>query len=131
MPEFALYLIPLAVGVLGFGLGRFTASGAARARELESHLEDMRKDNERLRTELDASRSAQEHYRDGVADHFVGTADRLRDLALQYRAVYDHLAEGARELCPERFAAIESPMETDLLIGPSAPDDADDVPQDG
>ncbi len=118
--DLALYLIPLGVGVAGFLLGRLTASHAARARELETQLESARKEGERARSELEAVLASQEQYRGEVADHFVGTADRLRDLALQYRAVYDHLALGARDLCPERFEAIESPMETDLLTSVSS-----------
>ena len=113
--DLALYLIPLAVGLGGFLLGRFTAPGATRARELANELEINRKEHERACAELEAAHSSEQHYRGAVADHFVGTADRLRDLALQYRSVFDHLADGAKDLCPDRFDAIGSPLQTDLL----------------
>lgn len=111
----ALYLAPFAAALVGFLLGRLTASHAARARQLEAELEGALKEGERLAAELAAIREEQTRYRSEVADHLVGTADRMRDLALQYRAVYDHLADGARSLSPESFEAVESPMQTDLL----------------
>jgi uncharacterized membrane-anchored protein YhcB (DUF1043 family) len=127
--EIVLYLAPFAGLLVGFGLGRLTAPGAAQARRLQAELEGALKDGERVGAELAASREEQAVYRGQVSDHMVGTVDRLRDLALQYRAVYDHLAEGAQDLCPERFAAIQDPMDTDLLTegfaGPDAAEPAD------
>jgi len=130
--EIVLYLAPFAGLILGFGLGRVTAPGAARARRLQAELEGALKDGERVRAELAASREEQAAYRGQVSDHMVGTVDRLRDLALQYRAVYDHLAGGAQHLCPERFAAIQDPMDTDLLTagaGPPAGADGAEAPE--
>jgi len=127
--EIVLYLAPFAALIAGFALGRLTAQGAVQARRLQAELEGALKDGERARAELAASREEQAAYRGQVSDHMVGTVDRLRDLALQYRAVYDHLAEGAQDLCPERFAAIQNPMDTDLLTeaaGASAGPDAAD-----
>ncbi len=119
--DIVLYLAPFAALIAGFALGRLTASHASRARQLESELEVARKDAERIFGELEALREEQTRYQGQVSEHIVGTADRMRDLALQYRAVYDHLAEGARELCPDRFEALGSPMETDLLTTETPP----------
>ena len=118
--EIALYAAPFVALLAGFALGRLTARDAARARRLEAELEGALKESERARAELAATREEQTAYRGQVSDHMVGTVDRLRDLALQYRAVYDHLAAGAQELCPERFPAIQSPMDTDLLTEASS-----------
>lgn len=127
--EIVLYLAPFAALLVGFALGRLTSQGEAQARRLQAELENALKDGERTRAELAASREEQASYRVQVSDHMVGTVDRLRDLALQYRAVYDHLAVGAQELCPERFDAIQSPMDTDLLTetagAPAGPKDAE------
>ena len=72
----------------GLGLAAFGArQNAARLREAERAL--------------DATREELEQYRHRVAEHFDGTSKLLHDLTLQYRAVYEHLAEGAQSLCPE------------------------------
>jgi uncharacterized membrane-anchored protein YhcB (DUF1043 family) len=34
---------------------------------------------------------------------------------VQYRAVYEHLAEGAQALCPEAFQALRSSLEAPAL----------------
>jgi uncharacterized membrane-anchored protein YhcB (DUF1043 family) len=67
------------------------------------------------REELASAREGHEQYRGKVADHFVGTSERLRELTLQYRAVYNHLAEGAGELCPEGFQKLEGGLGLDAL----------------
>jgi uncharacterized membrane-anchored protein YhcB (DUF1043 family) len=74
--------------VLGALLARSgSRRDAARARQLE----------EELRTAQDEHR----RYRTQVSEHFGETSKRLRDLTLQYKSVYEHLADGARALCPE------------------------------
>ncbi len=60
---------------------------AARARELEEQLRSSEAEHTR--------------YRGQVSEHFSETSRRLRDLTLQYKSVYEHLADGARTLCPE------------------------------
>jgi outer membrane murein-binding lipoprotein Lpp len=98
-----------------FAAGRRTGRGSARARELEVVVEDLRKDHECALSEHEAARHelkrAQrelDRYRDDVNDHFAGTSELLRELTLQYRAVYDHLAQGAALLCPDDAPALES-----------------------
>jgi len=60
---------------------------AARARQLEEELRSAEAEHGR--------------YRAQVSEHFGETSRRLRDLTLQYKSVYEHLADGARALCPE------------------------------
>jgi uncharacterized membrane-anchored protein YhcB (DUF1043 family) len=105
----------LAGVVLGFLIGRRSSAARARARQLEGALEELRKEQERAQAEIQAGREKLDRYRGKVADHFAGTSERLRDLTLQYRAVYNHLAEGAGELCPEGFEKLEGGLGLDAL----------------
>ncbi len=90
----------LLASVVGFAAGRRTGSGATQIKELTGALDDAR-------AEADGARSELDRYRGSVADHFADTSEKLRDLTLQYRSVYDHLAAGAEELCPEGFQQLE------------------------
>ena len=128
--------ILFAGAALGLLFGRRTSAVRARARELEAELEELRKEHELAQAEIRAGREdlarAQaeirqgrdevartregfESYRGKVADHFVGTSERLRELTFQYRAIYNHLAEGAVELCPEGFEKLEGGLGLDAL----------------
>ena len=59
-----------------------------------------------IQTEFDA-------YRESVAGHFQQTAVQFQNLGEQYKALYEHLAEGAQSLC-------DTPTGTDA-IGFSTP----------
>lgn len=78
--------------LLGLILARGGKGARARARRLEKEL--------RQAQELLAS------YQDQVAKHFVQTSGLFGDLTRQYTAVWDHLAQGARDLCAERVPAL-------------------------
>lgn len=74
--------------LIGLSIGRRRARDTAeRARDLEDRLQLAEDEMNRYRSE--------------VSEHFGQTSKLLRDLTLQYRNVYEHLAEGARSLCPE------------------------------
>ena len=45
----------------------------------------------------------------------MGTSERLRELTFQYRAIYNHLAEGAVDLCPEGFEKLDGGLGLDAL----------------
>ncbi len=89
-------VLGLALFVLGVVVGLLAARGGegarAQARRLEEELAEVR---ERLAG-----------YEDQVAKHFAQTSELFRDLTRQYTAVWDHLAEGSRELCAERVPAL-------------------------
>ncbi|MAE94105.1 MAG: hypothetical protein CL910_05540 [Deltaproteobacteria bacterium] len=106
-PEVAL-LVLLAGMLLTFWLGRRTSEGRAQVRELEGALEDARAERERVEGELGT-------YKGRVADHFAETSQKLHDLTLQYRAVYDHLAVGASDLCPESLEKLDGGLGLDAL----------------
>ena len=115
-------VIGLAVGGM---LGRRANRVRSYARGLEQKLEEQRLAQERLaaeaqaaRDELKRRRQEAEAYRGQVSEHFGDTSKLLRELTLQYRAVYEHLAEGARDLCAEGSIPLEVGLpESPLLPG--------------
>jgi len=115
----AFALVGLGVGVL---LGRRSSEGAARARALETELDVERSARARALEEkraaleeLERARADAEAYRVRVVDHFYGSSEQLRALAVQYRALYDHLASGAQALCPESVPALRERLEVPAL----------------
>ncbi|RLL50990.1 DUF1043 family protein [Mariprofundus sp. EBB-1] len=58
-----------------------------------------RKGNKHLETELAASREELNKYRSEVTNHFQKTAFKVNALTENCRNVYEHLAQGAQELC--------------------------------
>ena len=113
-PGFWLLVVAAVAAGLGFAFGRIGGPAARRARALERALAEER-------ASLDKLRGAYEAYRKRVADHFGETSERLHDLTLQYRAVYEHLAKGATELCPEGFSKLEGGLGLDALPEEIAP----------
>jgi uncharacterized membrane-anchored protein YhcB (DUF1043 family) len=98
----------LAALAVGFAIGRGSSATARQAQALERELRAERGAHEKTR---DASAT----YKQQVSDHFSETSERLHDLTLQYRSVYEHLAKGANELCPEGFAKLEGGLGLDAL----------------
>ncbi len=75
----------LVIGVaLGLIAGIFVLPAAGRARRLQAEIEALRGDHDR--------------YQRSVTDHFQTTAVLVGDLTSSYKAVYEHLASGARTL---------------------------------
>src|SRR5699024_10956259 len=61
--------------------------------------------------ERDEAHNKLNHYRDEVDHHFLETAELVNDLTQSYRAVHQHLSQGAHGLCSEagrRKAAAKS-----------------------
>jgi hypothetical protein len=112
----AFWVALLVAVALGFALGRGTGANARKLRALESDLDAEQRAHLRTRSESEA-------YRKQVTDHFAETSERLHDLTLQYRSVYEHLAKGASELCPEGFAKLEGGLGLDAL-----PEEAAEAP---
>ena len=55
-------------------------------------------------------------YREGVDAHFVKTAELFKDLTDQYRDVYQHMAQGADQLCSDEVKTLQSDLaKTGLL----------------
>ena len=106
--EIGIGIALLIVGVVAGALLGGSRASRARIRTLEAELAQA---NERLAG-----------YRDQVEKHFSQTSDLFGELTRQYRQVWDHLSEGARELCSDR-AAIGRGFGPPLLL-----DSADDAP---
>lgn len=121
-------LAALAVGVAGgVILGRRSGRAWSRIVELEATAERLEKERESAQAELVAgreelarTREGFERYRGRVGEHFAGTSDLLRELTLQYRAVYDHLAQGAGALCPEALEQISQGLDREAIPGAAA-----------
>jgi uncharacterized membrane-anchored protein YhcB (DUF1043 family) len=113
-PGLWLLVVAAAAAGIGFALGRIGGASARRARALQLALAEERAAHDKDRSEYEA-------YRKRVTDHFSETSERLHDLTLQYRSVYEHLAKGASELCPEGFSKLEGGLGLDALPEESAP----------
>lgn len=123
-PEITLVLVSIAGGAFaGIFVGRLTGKTAAQVRELEATVEELHKECECRSAEIQAAkdeiqrrRQEIEDYRGRVAQHFSGSADRFRDMVLQYRDLFDHLADGARELCPDGLVTLEGGVDLPALL---------------
>jgi hypothetical protein len=120
----ALVAFPLLGLGIGFLLGRRSSEAAERARSLEAELDAQRAVLEQVQAEklaaqgdLASARAEAEGYREKVVQHFYGTSDQLRSLTLRYRELFEHLAEGARELCPEASSSLQAGLEAPALGG--------------
>ncbi len=111
----------LALGaLLGWLFGRRSGEHAARVRALQRELESAREEHGR--------------YRAQVGEHFGRTSDLLRRMTLQYRAVYDHLAEGARSFSPDGSSALaggleEAPLPLEAGAGGVSLEDLEPLPE--
>jgi len=140
---FAPYLIPAAAAVVALALGILIGRrGRPRDRERIEELEvrvDAREGQiaqlEAARAELEARTATAEQereqavselsgYQAEVVSHFRQTSDLLREMTLQYRSIYQHLAQGAETLCPEGALRIEPTAPMEGLPGAGADDGA-------
>lgn len=71
--------------LIGLAYGRSETTSRQREYALEAQLRQQQQELEK--------------YREQVARHFMQTADLLHTLTANYRAVYEHLADGAQTLC--------------------------------
>jgi uncharacterized membrane-anchored protein YhcB (DUF1043 family) len=83
-----------------------------------------------LEEELGQARGELDGFHAEVEKHFGQTSDLFRDLTRQYTALYAHLAEGARELCPERVPELGRGLAGPLLAAaePASESPADEPP---
>jgi len=74
------------VGVLvGLGIARFVLPGTRKIKRLEAEIEQLRREHG--------------EYRGRVNSHFHKTAELIGNMTASYKAVYDHLSDGAQTLC--------------------------------
>jgi len=129
------YLIPAATALaglfLGIVFGRTSRRAQQRVEELEVRVSEREARIAQLaasRAELEARLATAEQERDEASDalasyqqevvgHFNQTSDLLKQMTLQYRNIYEHLAQGAEALCPDGSLALESHAPIDSLPG--------------
>jgi hypothetical protein len=111
--------VTFAIGIL---IGRLTGNNRREVNELKATLEATGKERELAQASVDAAkdeikrtRDELDRYRGDVVEHFTGTSQLLRDLTHQYRAVYDHLATSASNLCPEGSVSFLESLQTEKL----------------
>lgn len=84
MLEVVALLLGIGIGALGTWL---LMRGVSRAQQLEDELHA-------LQSEYDA-------YKASVSGHFTQSAELFEELTDRYKAVYQHLAQSATQLCPD------------------------------
>ncbi|MFN2349230.1 MAG: YhcB family protein [Thioalkalivibrio sp.] len=114
----------IAVGIVGYLLGRRSSPG-------RQHLESLEADLERQRHELS-------EYRQSVNAHFEKTASLFTNMAGSYRDLYDHLSESygrladapAQRMLPDRPGALlEGKPGDNAPVSPSTPEPEVDTAQ--
>ena len=81
----------LAIGVvIGVVFANRLGTSPARVQELENQIRQLKQDHS--------------DYRDDVSDHFRMTAELVQHMTESYRDVYQHLANGAQDLCSSEVA---------------------------
>jgi len=131
-------LIPGAAGLAGLLLGILFARLGRRERRRVEELEVRVSEREArilqvegARAELAARLATAEQERDEageqlasyqqeVAGHFSQTSDLLKEMTLQYRNIYQHLAQGAEALLPDGALRIETHAPIDGLVPSTA-----------
>lgn len=75
----------ISVCIIAFFIGRLTSK--------------EREDRKRLELALEESREELKNYRSEVTSHFQETAHKFNVLTENYRSIYEHMAQGAQNLC--------------------------------
>ncbi len=78
----------------------------------------------KLQEELERVQGEFDDHRGRVNAHFQKTSDLFHGMTKQYRAVYDHLAEGAQSLCSEELQTPQLEIPETRLVGTHGPETA-------
>jgi uncharacterized membrane-anchored protein YhcB (DUF1043 family) len=107
-----LWLTGIGFLAVGIALGYFVAgrvnNNPTKIGELEQQLQDLQR--------------SQSRYRDEVSEHFSTTAELVQQMTDSYRDVYQHLANGAQELCSGEVASKLLPASSEVVFGPPQPE---------
>jgi len=68
-----------------------------------------------------------QEYREHVQEHFTKTSDLFQSLTVQYRELYDHLANGAQDLCEPAPGTPMLGISDKGLLPQAAPEGASDA----
>jgi len=97
-------LILISICAIAFFIGRLTGKG--------------REDNQRLEMELEQSKAELKNYRSEVTSHLQESAHRMNALTENYRNVYEHLAQGAQDLCDKKDAPqLMNDLKSNSMLG--------------
>ena len=99
----------LSIGVLigiaaGFYFSILNGSEKKRLQELEAKLKE--------------AENQMSGYKQNVTDHFVTTSNLINNMTDSYRAIYDHMSDGAKTLCSQSL--LDSPASQYQLDIPEA-----------
>lgn len=90
-----IWLVALGCFAVGVVLGGVFATrlpgNPGRVKELEAQIQQLQTEHEQYRTE--------------VSEHFGTTAELVQQMTQSYRDVYQHLAQGAQQLCSHEVAS--------------------------
>ncbi len=101
---------------LGIGLIVGIIAGLYFAR-----LDDFsNKQKNALQQKLDAAEQQLKAYHTQVAEHFLKTASLVKSMTESYKAVHEHLALGARELCGNQVTVAQLEMPANRLLDNTA-----------
>ncbi len=127
-------MIPFALGGLALGLAIGILIGRSFSSSARSRVKELQRELDRAETELHT-------YRSTVGQHFSETGDLLKNLALNLCDTYEHIAEGARVLCPDEIKTLRpghaaeelllagSPsVDTETPVAPLETDEGQDAP---
>jgi uncharacterized membrane-anchored protein YhcB (DUF1043 family) len=87
-------ILGIAAVAIGFLIGRTSSDAVKRSTQLDQELRDAREELDR--------------YRNRVVEHFSTTADLVNRMTADYRAVYEHLAQGAHQLAGSQVPRLEA-----------------------
>ena len=88
--------------VIGTVFTRQLGTDAARVKELEEKIANIMESHD--------------EYRESVSEHFNVTSDLINQMTGKYRDVYEHLANGAQDLCSAKVAEKLLPIEPDAVF---------------
>lgn len=92
--NWGISIITFAFGLgIGFLIAYLVMPRSGRIKELED--------------ELSSARASLDEYRGKVSQHFQKTAELFEDMTERYRAVYQHMANSAQQLCEEHPPALQ------------------------
>jgi len=116
-----LWLIGIGSLAIGVCVGVIAASRLrnttpARITALEESLQELTTQHQK--------------YRENVGEHFSMTAELIQHMTESYRDVYQHLANGAQELCSGDIANKLLPASEDNVFGSARGDNALQPPRD-
>jgi hypothetical protein len=125
MPDPAILTQP---GVAPFAAVAILLAGIVAGAFVARAVLPSRKQLRKLTAELEKLRADHQTYRTNVTRHFETTSELVATMTASYKAVYDHLATGARSLCeptktlaPGEFGAPRLVFDEKLDLGAASP----------